>query len=176
MAARDGLSWVRGCTGVAAGLCGAGGGLGVAAGWPRCGAGCVSAAFRAVLSSLWWSMSQFLDTVIDMPVIVHVVFVVLKAVEVPQLQYLHKVVDVFFVQLVDGYGRFCDHAATSGPVEGASDSFHRQSQWTFQFHRDGYAFSVGLVAMKVFSAFFWPFFALLRVVPALSASCWSPRW
>ena len=45
---------------------------------------------------------QFLDTVIDMPVVVHVVFVVLKTVEVPQLQYLDKVVDVFFVQFIDG--------------------------------------------------------------------------
>ena len=44
----------------------------------------------------WWSMSllcrsltgfQFLDMVIDMPAFVHVVFVVLKTVEVPQLQY-----------------------------------------------------------------------------------------
>ena len=45
---------------------------------------------------------QFLDTVIDMPVVVHVVFLVLKTVEVPQLQYLDKVVDVFFVQFIDG--------------------------------------------------------------------------
>ena len=33
---------------------------------------------------------QFLDTVIDMPAFVHVVFVVLKTVEVPQLQYLSR--------------------------------------------------------------------------------------
>ena len=45
---------------------------------------------------------QFLDTVVDMPVIVHVVLVVLKTLEVPQLQYLIKVLDVFFVQFIDG--------------------------------------------------------------------------
>ena len=33
---------------------------------------------------------QFLDTVIDMPALVHVVFFVLKTVEVPQLQYLTR--------------------------------------------------------------------------------------
>ena len=36
----------------------------------------------------------------DMPVIVHVVFFVLKTVEVPQLQYLDKVVANFFVQFI----------------------------------------------------------------------------
>ena len=36
-----------------------------------------------------------------MPVLVHVVFVVLKTVEVPQLQYFVKVVDVFLVQFID---------------------------------------------------------------------------
>ena len=36
-----------------------------------------------------------------MPVIVHVVFFVLKTVEVPQLQYLDKVVDDFFVQFIE---------------------------------------------------------------------------
>ena len=35
-----------------------------------------------------------------MPVIVHVVFFVLKTVEVPQLQYLDKVVANFFVQFI----------------------------------------------------------------------------
>ena len=34
--------------------------------------------------------------------------------EVPQLQYSDKVVDVPVVQFIDGYGRRCDHAATSG--------------------------------------------------------------
>ena len=42
-----------------------------------------------------------LDEVVDMPAIVRVVFFVLKIVEVPQLQYLVKVVDVFFVQFID---------------------------------------------------------------------------
>ena len=32
----------------------------------------------------------------------HVVFFVLKTVEVPQLQFLDKVVDVFFVQFIGG--------------------------------------------------------------------------
>ena len=44
---------------------------------------------------------RFLDEVVDMPVIVHVVFFVRKTVEVPQLQFL-EVVDVFFVQFIDG--------------------------------------------------------------------------
>ena len=115
---------------------------------------------------------QCLDTVVDMPVVVHVVFVVLKTVEVPQLQYLDKVVDVFFVQFIDGYGRRCDHAATSG---GASDSVHRQSSWTFQlYNRDGY--DALRAAMKGFFGLFRPFFALFRVVPELSASFRSPRW
>ena len=34
-------------------------------------------------------------------------FVVLKTVEVPQLQYPDKVVDGFFVQFIDGCGRPC---------------------------------------------------------------------
>ena len=38
---------------------------------------------------------QFLDTVFDMPAVVHV-----------------RVIDVFFAQLIDGYGRPCAHAAT----------------------------------------------------------------
>ena len=33
---------------------------------------------------------QFLDTVIDVPAFVHVVFLVLKTLEVPQLQYLTR--------------------------------------------------------------------------------------
>ena len=53
-----------------------------------------------------------------MPVVVHVVFVVLKTVEVPQLQYLDKVVDVFFVQFIHGCGRPCDHAETCFAVLG----------------------------------------------------------
>ena len=37
-----------------------------------------------------------------MPVIVHVVFFELRTVEVPQLPFLDKVIDVFFVQFIDG--------------------------------------------------------------------------
>ena len=71
---------------------------------------------------------QFLDTVIDMPVIMHVVFVVLKTVEVPQLQFLDKVVDVFFVQFFDGCGRPCARAeACHRPVV-----LHRQGFWSRQ--------------------------------------------
>ena len=42
----------------------------------------------------------FLDEVVDMPVIVHIVFFALTTVEAPQLQFLDKVVDVFFVQFI----------------------------------------------------------------------------
>ena len=59
-----------------------------------------------------------LDTVIDMPLVVLVVFVVLKTVEVPQLQYLDKVVDVFFVQFMDGCGRPSAHAGRCSAVLG----------------------------------------------------------
>ena len=45
---------------------------------------------------------QFLDTVFDMPVVVHVGFVVRKIVEVPQLQYPDEAVDVLFAQFIDG--------------------------------------------------------------------------
>ena len=55
---------------------------------------------------------RFLDEGVDMPVIVHVVFFELSTVEVPQLPFLDKVVDVFFVQLIDGCGRPCAHAET----------------------------------------------------------------
>ena len=37
-----------------------------------------------------------------MPVIVHVVFFELRTVEVPQLPFLDNVVDVFFVQFING--------------------------------------------------------------------------
>ena len=80
-----------------------------------------------------------------------------KTLEVPQLQCSDKVVDLP-VEFIEGYGRPFGPAATSGLVEGASDSVHRQSQWTFQFLRDGYAFSVGMAAMRG-----WPFFALLQL-------------
>ena len=72
---------------------------------------------------------QLLDMVFDMPVLVHVVFVVLKTVEVPQLQYFVKVVDVFFVLFIDVLDvpvilqrRFLVDS------RGASDSVHRQSR------------------------------------------------
>ena len=63
--------------------------------------------------------------------------------EAPQLQYSDKVNGVPVVQVVV-------------QVEGASDSVHRQS-WV-------------MTAVKGFFGLFRPFFALLRVVPELSAS------
>ena len=48
----------------------------------------------------WFSAVAVLGQGGDMPVVVHVVFFVLKTVEVPQLQYLDKVVAVFFVQFI----------------------------------------------------------------------------
>ena len=53
---------------------------------------------------------------------------------------------------------------------GASNSVHRQSSWIFQCAQRQGAFSEGLVAMLGRA-----FFALLRVVPELSASFRSPR-
>ena len=67
-----------------------------------------------------------------------------KTVEVPQLQCSNKVYDVPVVQVVVR-------------VEDASDSVHRQS-WV-------------MTAVKVFFSGFSAFFARLRVVPELSASC-----
>ena len=63
--------------------------------------------------------------------------------------------------------------------EGASDSAHRLLLWTFQLcNTDGYDASIILVmaAMNVVFRGFSAFFALLRVVPELSASFRSPRW
>ena len=58
------------------------------------------------LGGLWGV--RFLDEGVDMPVIVHCVFFELRTVEVPQLPFLDKVIDVFFVWC----GRPCDHAET----------------------------------------------------------------
>ena len=72
-----------------------------------------AAAVPAVLRQLGGLLGvRYLDEGVDMPVIVHVVFFELRTVEVPQLQYLDKAIDVFFVQLIDGYGRPCAHAET----------------------------------------------------------------
>ena len=57
-----------------------------------------------------------------------------------------------------------------GLVEGATDSVHRQSLWTFQFATSRWAFSEGTAVMLG-----WAFFGLLQVVPELSASFRSPR-
>ena len=75
--------------------------------------------------------------------------------EFPQLQCSDKVVDVPVVQFIDGYGRRCDHAATSGlatvkvpqtqfiaGVGGHSSSQQRRS-----------CFQQGMAAMKVFWTF-----------------------
>ena len=71
-----------------------------------------------------------------MPVIVHVVFFVLKTVEVPQLQYLDKVVANFFVQFI----KVADvpviiqrqAPAVVRVRDGSPDSVHRQSGGLFQ--------------------------------------------
>ena len=63
-------------------------------------------------------------------------------------------VDVPVVQVVDWVS-----------TGGASNSVHRQSSWTFQYAQRQGAFSEGTAAMLG-----WAFFALLRVVPELSAS------
>ena len=53
------------------------------------------------LGSLGCLGVQFLDEVVDMRVIMHVVFFVLQPEEVPQLQYLDLAVDDFFVKFTE---------------------------------------------------------------------------
>ena len=56
----------------------------------------------------------------------------MQVVVVPQVQFC-------------GYGRCCDHAVTSclANSEGASDSVHRRSWWTFQFATETGTLSAG---------------------------------
>ena len=103
---------------------------------------------------------QFLDKVVDEPVVV--LGLLAGAVEC-----LDQVADVPVLSLRCLQGL------------GASDSVHRRRQWTFLLcNRDGYtaSSSVGYGGDEGFFCLFWSFFALLQVVPELSASFWSPRW
>ena len=47
------------------------------------------------------------------------------------------------LQFIDGFDVPVIMQRRSLALGGASDSVYRRSQWTFQFARDGYAFSVG---------------------------------
>ena len=85
-----------------------------------------------------------------------------KTVEVPQLQFSDKLVDVPVVQVVVvpqvhffGYGRRCDHSATSclETVKVPQTQFIAGVGGHSSSHRDGYAFCVGMAAVKGFSAF-----------------------
>ena len=108
---------------------------------------------------------QLLDTVIDMPVVVHVVFVVLKTVEVPQLQYFTRS-STFLRAVRRQCGRPCDHAATRCLFNsrGASDSVHRQSRGHSCCATETVLAAVlGMAAVLAFSAVLTPFFALLRL-------------
>ena len=86
---------------------------------------------------------------------------VVFTVEIPQLQFLEKVVDVPVVQVVVGSSSSWTGLANS---EGASDSVHRQSLWTFQFATETGTLSAWYGGGEGFYVLFWPFFALLQVV------------
>ena len=94
---------------------------------------------------------QFLDKVDDTRCVQRQVLglTVEKTAEFPQLHCSDKVGDVPVVQVVVGVS-----------LEGATDSVHRQSSWTFQLYRDGYAFSAG-DGDECFSRIFRIFRALL---------------
>ena len=106
--------------------------------------------------------AQLLDKVVDMPVAVQrQVYLVGQSRQLWRSRSCKALIR----------GRCpCCAGRRLGLVEGASDSVHRQSQWTFQFSKRRWAFSEGTAAMQG-----WAFFALLRVVPELSASFRSPR-
>ena len=102
-----------------------------------------------------------------------------KTVEAPQLHCSYKVVDVPVVQFIDGCGRRCDHAATSGLLLEVP-----QTQFIARVrgHSSCTTATVTMLsavwvvaAMKGIFVLFRPFFALLRFVPELSASFLSPR-
>ena len=105
---------------------------------------------------------QFLDQVVDMPVIVQ-----RQVYLVGQSRRLWK--SRSCNALIRGRCPCCA-GRRLGLVEGATDSVHRQSLWTFQFSSRLWVFSEGMAVILG-----WAFFALLRVVPELSASFWSPR-
>ena len=106
---------------------------------------------------------QFLDKAVDMPVASNdrcLGLSVQKNCGHPQLQCCDIVVDVLV----------CAGRRLGLLVEVPQIQFIASSSWTFQCAQRQGAFSEGLVAM-----WGWVFFALLRVVPELSASFRSPR-
>ena len=103
-----------------------------------------------------------------------------KTAKVPQSQFLTRWSMSLLAQFIDNYGRPCDHAETFCCDSGdASDSVHRRSQWTSCCATETgpqLPAVLGMAAVKGFFGGFSTFFALLRIVPELSASFWSPRW
>ena len=130
------------------------------------------------------SHSCSLDKVVDMPFVFNDSpwFNVQKTAGVPQLLRVVMVADVPVVQVV--WCRFlrlwtpCDHAATSfsSTVE-VPQTRSSQSLWTFccATEKGSTSMRTGFGGDALFLAHFAPFFALLRVVPELSASFSSPR-
>ena len=109
---------------------------------------------------------QFLEKVVDVPVVCNVRCM---------FETVQKTVEVLQLTLFDKGGRFpCCAGRRRGLVnsEGASDSVHRQSQWTFQFSTETGTFSAGYGGDE-------GFFRLFYAPPGrleLSASFRSPRW
>ena len=90
---------------------------------------------------------------------------------VPQLQYSDKVVHVPAVAVHrQGVDVPAIMQRRSPAVGGASDSAHRWSQRTSQLQQRRIRFQRGDGDEWAFFWLFWPFFALFRVVPELSAS------
>ena len=104
---------------------------------------------------------QFLDQVVDMPVIVQrQVYLVGQSRRLWKFRSCNALIR----------GRCpCCAGRRLGLVEGATDSVHRQSLH-FPVFIETLGFQRGLAVIMG-----WAFFALLRVVPELSASFWSPR-
>ena len=97
----------------------------------------------------------------------------------PAVAVLTKWSMSLFVQFINGYGRRCDHAPTSSlSLEVPQTQFiarvRGHSSYTTETVTMLLAVAV-MAAMKGDFRPFWPFFALLRVVPELSASFSSPR-
>ena len=107
------------------------------------------------------SQVQFLDKVVDMPVA--------SNDKCLGLSVQKTAASAVAVLTLGSMSLLCRSSIWS-LAEGASNSVHRQSSWTFQYAQRQGAFSEGLVAM-----WGWAFFALFRVVPELSASFRSPR-
>ena len=91
---------------------------------------------------------------------------------------LDKVADVPVCAVHRGCGRPCNHAGGS-----ATDSVHRRCGGHSSLQQrqvlaiGGYGGDERVVGVEgAFLAVLTPFFALLRVVPELSASFWSRQW